>query len=308
MEDKLEDYAKKSLGDSTSYAIYTDKYDSSLLNPMPRELGRKDWDIDSSKFKGYDVWNCHEASFLTNNGLPVAGTLKFCYSSNSEMMVESKSMKLFLNSFDMCKMGSSIEDSINNYCKIIKEELEKIVSVEVIVSFFLNNSPTFNIFQNSIVRDLNETSMIEFEEFSDYKGKEFHLKFDSEVNLGTLYPLTVNTYTTNILRSRCRHTLQKDTGTAFITIITEGGVVDSLSLLKQIISLRECNEFHELLSEKLFQDIMSLDGVLDCTVLLMYNRRGSLDINPIRTSSLISNEIVRYLIDPSKLIEKTQGQ
>ena len=102
---ELSKIASKTLGDSTSYAIYTDKYDPSLLNPMPRELGRKDWNIDKTKFRGYDVWNCHEASFLTNTGLPVAGTLKFCYSSDSEMMVESKSRKLFLNSFDMCKMG-----------------------------------------------------------------------------------------------------------------------------------------------------------------------------------------------------------
>ena len=69
MTEKMEDYASKSLGDSTSYAIYTDKFDSSLLVRMPRELARKDWDIVGDEFKGFDVWHCRESTFLTNRGL-----------------------------------------------------------------------------------------------------------------------------------------------------------------------------------------------------------------------------------------------
>jgi len=71
----LSDIASKTLGSSASYAVYTDKFDPSLLNPMPRSLARDQWNIKPSDFVGYDTWHCHEATFLLNNGVPVAGTV-----------------------------------------------------------------------------------------------------------------------------------------------------------------------------------------------------------------------------------------
>ena len=93
----LNDIASKSLGSSASYAVYTDKHDASLLNPMPRNLARDGWAIKGDEFVGYDTWHCHESTFLLNNGLPIAGTLKIVCPADSEFMVESKSAKLYLN-------------------------------------------------------------------------------------------------------------------------------------------------------------------------------------------------------------------
>lgn len=297
---QLTEIAARSLGDSTSYAVFTDKYDPSLLNPMPRNLGRGDWNIDPSKFRGVDVWHCHEASFLTNNGLPVAGTLKFMYSAKSEMMIESKSMKLFLNSFDMWKGGSTIQNAINNYCVVVKEELEKVIKVPVSIDFHLDGAKTYSIETGyidlyDVVPNINEL------EIKDYTGKSNHLVFQVEEG----FSQTVRVKT-NVLRSRCRHTKQKDTGTALVTIETKDGCLTLSSLLRQIVSLRECNEFHELLAEKLYQDIISVPGVVNCQVLLMYNRRGSLDINPLRAST--GEWMDNAFLNVSSLTQKTQGQ
>ena len=299
-EGRLEDFAKKSLGDSTSYAIHTDQFDSSLLNPMPRELGRKDWGIKNG-FEGIDVWHCHEASFLTNNGLPVAGTLKFSYPATSELMVESKSAKLYLNSFDMCRMGDSIKDATENYIRQIKQDLENLLKVNLEVSFHNNYSKTAIGYPENCIDLVEAIPDIENVVFDDFKAKEGHLRWVEEKGLA----LEI-TYRSNILRSRCRHTLQKDTGELFIKLYTEEGQICPKSLLRQVISLREQNEFHELLSEKLYQDLTNIEGVKDCMVLLMYNRRGSLDINPVRTTRM--DWIPEGLSNVSLLTQKTQGQ
>ena len=111
----MSEVAAKTLGSANSYAVYTDTFDPSQLNPMPRALARGDWNIKGDEFVGYDTWHCHEATFLLNNGLPIAGTLKIICPADSEFMVESKSFKLYLNTFDMCKMGDKIHDAIENY-------------------------------------------------------------------------------------------------------------------------------------------------------------------------------------------------
>jgi 7-cyano-7-deazaguanine reductase len=111
---------------------------------------------------------------------------------------------------------------------------------------------------------------------------------------------------TNLLRSRCRHTKQKDTGAAYFRIVTKTGTVDLQSLLKEVISLREVNEFHEFCSEKLFKAIMSHPDVEDCVVMLLYARRGSLDINPVRASK--EYLIPRELIDIGYYTKKAMGQ
>lgn len=298
MKEKLEDYASKSLGDSTSYAVYTDKFDPSLLNPMPRSLGREDWNIKEN-FTGVDVWHCHESSFLTNKGLPVAGTLKFAYASSSEFMVESKSAKLYLNSFDMCKMGDTIKEATKNYEEQVKRDLEDLLKVEVKVKFHPHYSRTQN-FTFGYIDLASSIENLEELEFTDYKAGKNHLVFQGT---GESYTLS---FKTNILRSRCRHTKQKDVGTAFITISTENGFVTPESLLRQIISLREQNEFHELLAEKLYSELMNINGVKDCMVMLLYSRRGSLDINPVRASKI--ELIPKVLLDVNTLGEKTQSQ
>lgn len=281
---EIKEVASKHLGQSGSYAVQTDKFDSTLLVAMPRNLIREEWGIEK-KFIGFDTWHCHESTFLTNNGLPIAGTLKIVYSSDSEFMVESKSIKLYTNSFDMCKMGITISEATNNYEQQIKKDLSELLKTDVQVHFFKNGfqfkgqDPTIGY---DDLYDVVPTQILESLEITDYKAEEKHLKFNSILEIESrLYKLS-----TNVLRSRCRVTKQKDSGAAFILIKTKNANLDTVSLLKEIISLREVNEFHEGCSEKLFQEIINHPEVTDCCVMLLYSRRGSWDINPVRATSL----------------------
>jgi 7-cyano-7-deazaguanine reductase len=304
----LTDIASKTLGSSASYAIYTEQFDPSLLNPMPRDLARADHGITGGEFVGYDTWHCHEATFLLNNGFPVAGTLKYTYKSDSDFMVESKSAKLYLNSFDMCKMGVTTQDAIYNYERQVKKDLEDALQTKVDVCFFPSGSDinSYDVFEDEY-KDLYWELYRNAEniEITDYSSEKDHLTF-TKIHPDDNEPVA-NRWFTNALRSRCRHTKQKDTGAAYIYIKTRDGmIVEPESLFKQIVSLREVNEFHEFCAEKLFTTIMKHPEVTDCCVTLLYSRRGSLDINPTRASSV--DILPEVLINVNKFTNKAQGQ
>jgi 7-cyano-7-deazaguanine reductase len=300
----MNDYAAKSLGSQNSYAVYTDQFDPSQLNPMPRALARGDWGIKGDEFVGYDTWHCHEATFLLNNGLPMAGTLKIVCPASSEFMVESKSFKLYLNTFDMCKMGDTIPQAIENYEKQVTKDISACIGAEAKVAFFRQGEEKMyegdpGAFYLDMLRLIGNKDL-EAMEITDYDGKEAHFKVVPGESGEDLFVMT------NLLRSRCRHTKQKDTGAAYFRIVTKKGTVNLQSLLKEVIALREVNEFHEFCSEKLFKAITNHPDVEDCVVMLLYARRGSLDINPVRASK--EYLIPKELIDTGFYTKKAMGQ
>jgi 7-cyano-7-deazaguanine reductase len=300
----MSEVAAKTLGSANSYAVYTDTFDPSQLNPMPRALARGDWGIKGDEFVGYDTWHCHEATFLLNNGLPMAGTLKIVCPASSEFMVESKSFKLYLNTFDMCKMGDTIPQAIENYEKQVAKDISACIGAEAKVAFFRQGEEKMyegdpGAFYLDMLRLIGNKEL-ETMEITDYAAKENHFTVIPSAGGEDLFVMT------NILRSRCRHTKQKDTGAAYFRIVTKTGTVDLKSLLKEVISLREVNEFHEFCSEKLFTNIMKHPDVEDCVVMLLYARRGSLDINPVRASK--EYLIPKELIDTGYYTKKAMGQ
>jgi 7-cyano-7-deazaguanine reductase len=300
----MSEVAAKTLGSANSYAVYTDTFDPSQLNPMPRALARGDWGIKGDEFVGYDTWHCHEATFLLNNGLPMAGTLKIVCPASSEFMVESKSFKLYLNTFDMCKMGDTIPQAIENYEEQVAKDISACIGAEVKVAFFRQGEQKMyegdpGAFYLDMLRLIGNKDL-EAMEVTDYDGKETHFKVVPGESGEDLFVMT------NLLRSRCRHTKQKDTGAAYFRIVTKKGTVDLQSLLKEVIALREVNEFHEFCSEKLFKSITNHPDVEDCVVMLLYARRGSLDINPVRASK--EYLIPKELIDTGFYTKKAMGQ
>lgn len=301
----MNEAASRSLGSANSYAVYTDKFDPSQLNPMPRSAARQDWNITGDEFVGYDVWHCHEATFLLDNGLPVAGTLKIVCPASSEYMVESKSFKLYLNTFDMCKMGKTLLEAIDNYEAQVAHDISNCIGMPVEVKFFQSGEDrTAEGDPAAGYLDLYKaisTEDLESMEVTDYTGQETYSVVD---DYGTL-PTTVR-YSTNVLRSRCRHTKQKDTGTAFFEITTKKGRVNTKELLKMIISLREVNEFHEFCAEKFYTELMQNPLIEECSVMLLYARRGSLDICPVRATK--ESMIPKELKSRFYYTRKTMGQ
>jgi 7-cyano-7-deazaguanine reductase len=311
MSDKksINDIAAKSLGSDNSYAVYTDKFDPSLLVPMPRALAREEYGITGKEFTGFDVWHCHESTFILNNGIPVAGTLKIIYPSDSIYMVESKSIKLYINTFDMCKMGTNIEGAIKKYEEQISNDLSKALETTVRVYFHKNNA------------DKSAVDPVQgYEDIYDYLGDKVYYINDIDYNANNTYNITEKTnaaspttssypikLSTNVLRSRCRHTKQKDTGSAYIYFMVKPGYkINVKNVLLQILELREKNEFHEFCSEVLFTKFMGQEGIEDVMVTLLYARRGSLDINPVRTSN---PKLIPYVMKNVQLYtKKTMGQ
>ena len=109
MSKEVIEIAAKHLG---TISAYSDKYDADLLVKVPRNLNREAYGIDENNlpFVGYDVWNAYEVSAITEKGRPVTGLLKISYPCDSKYHVESKSIKLYLNSFNMHKIGKTAEE------------------------------------------------------------------------------------------------------------------------------------------------------------------------------------------------------
>ena len=301
----MNEAASRSLGSANSYAVYTDKFDSSQLNPMPRSAARGDWGISGEEFVGYDVWHCHESTFLLNNGLPLAGTLKVICPASSEFMVESKSFKLYLNTFDMCKMGATVQEAIANYENQVMEDIGNCIGANVDVKFFQSGDDD-QFFGDPAEGYTDLYKAIPAEQLAemtidDYTAQNYYSVVDSTGGVGSTWK-----FFTNVLRSRCRHTKQKDTGTAFFEITTNSGKVNPQELLKMVISLREVNEFHEFCAEKFYTELMKNPLVKECTVMLLYARRGSLDICPVRATkeSLVPKELKSKFY----YTKKTMGQ
>ena len=133
----------KHLGQSSQYKA---EYDASLLVREPRSSNRKHLGIKekSLPFIGCDVWNGYEVSALTNNGVPVCGVAKVVYPSDSKYIVESKSMKLYWNTFNMTKMGDTFDKVIKNLEDTASKDLSKYLQTDVRVTVF----PTSDTFSN----------------------------------------------------------------------------------------------------------------------------------------------------------------
>ena len=240
IKSEMTEIASKTLGDSTSYAVYTSEYDPTLLNPMPRALARNENKISVENFDGFDVWHCYEATFLTDKGHPVSGILKIVYPADTENMVESKSMKLFLNSFDMCKLGTHVRSAIPNYISAVRDSIAKCLGdIRVEVNFFRHVDilrKDVTVFENPLVENADYYDICERNELNDIND-----------------------------------------------------------IYNQINSMRETNEFHEFCAERLFVEI-DKNSTNSVIVALLYTRRGSLDINPVRYSKNIQNVIFKDYI------------
>lgn len=314
-QSKMTEIASKTLGDSTSYAVYTDQYDPTLLNPMPRHLAREENNISGDEFSGYDVWHCYESTFLTNNSHPVSGILKIVYPSNTLNMVESKSMKLFLNSFDMCKLGDNIREASSNYVSIVRKSLIDCLGDSRVEVNFFRHVDIFNgdieLIQNPLIENAKmfDASESEFELTDDvsYVYDDSKKSYLHHIHSSTLPKKFVHAFES--LRSRCRHTKQKDTGMAIVAQLSPTSYdtwmpFDVKSIYNQINSMRETNEFHEFCAERLFYELEkyyeynNIKCRVDNIVALLYTRRGSLDINPVRYNKDITKAHYKKYIEP----------
>ena len=287
----------KHLGQTSQYKS---EYDPELIVTEPRQSNRTYLGIedDNLPFVGYDVWNGYEVSALTNNGKPVAAIAKIIYPANSKYIVESKSMKLYWNSFNMTKLGDTPDEVMGEIEKRAIEDLSAKVETNVSVQLFFDDteieeeidfSATNNLdisVSNDVVFDTyNETpDLLEIEEYLDVQ----------EVN-----------HTSGLLKSNCRVTSQPDWGDVYIYI--KGNKVPTPeSLLKYIVSFRDECHFHEEICECIYKRLWDLCSPEELSVMCLYVRRGGWDINPHRVShEHLYNEL---LFDIGKIFPKRPRQ
>jgi 7-cyano-7-deazaguanine reductase len=292
---------------------YKSIYDPSLLVREPRQSNRTHLDIqdDSLPFVGNDTWNAYEVSGLTDFGLPVTGIAKIVYPCSSKYIVESKSIKLYFNSFNMTSLGEDADEVRNTIALRAAKDLSKLLEAEVQVKVFSNNTVLTGVIdaykewghdfascRSAAFTTLEEEYPVNGVEFDTYSETSDLLEvLDSEVD--SVY------YHSALLKSNCRVTSQPDWGDVYIYMKGKK-TVDPISLLKYIVSFRDECHFHEEICETIYKRLYDLVKPDELCVRCLYARRGGIDINPERASKL---ELLHpTLSDPNIPFAKTPKQ
>lgn len=261
---------------------YKDTYDPSLLVEIPRYLNREAYGIDENNlpFVGGDVWNAYEVSAITTKGLPVVGMLKIWYPADSKLHVESKSIKLYLNSFNMTPMGDTAAECIGILKDKVKKDLSEKLQTKVEVQMFTSDfTPTYAFKGYAELGAIVDLDKIEFTSYHSDASQLETEEVDEDFEIGVIKVQS------NLLRSNCRVTNQPDWGDVFIHIKPKAGVVPNLeSLARYIVSHRQVSHFHEEICEMVYTHLSQAYQPEELMVACLYTRRGGLDINPIRAS------------------------
>ncbi len=253
------------LGQSTEYK---DQYDPSLLQPVPRSLNRDDLALgDSLPFTGYDIWTLYELSWLNSKGLPQVAIGEVRLPASSPNLIESKSFKLYLNSFNQTRFASWQE---------IADTLQKDLSACAGANVDVTVQPLEDFDNQPIVNFTGECIDNQDIEISDYEFNPAYLEGAAE---GDIITEELNSH---LLKSNCLITSQPDWGS--VKISYTGKKINREKLLRYLISFRNHNEFHEQCVERIFTDLQKFCQPELLTVYARYTRRGGLDINPYRTN------------------------
>jgi len=292
------DIASKHLG-TVGGAGYKDTYAPDLLVKIPRSLNREGYGLTGDEFVGVDTWNAYEVSAITTKGQPVAGFLKIVCPSDSEFHVESKSIKLYLNSLNMTKIGDNAADCIKGIEARVKRDLDELLETATTVTFYADESEgealSFKGYSDlGDVVDLDQIDFTAFQSDASQLAVEDTSDEAKEIKLKS-----------NLLRSNCRVTNQPDWGDVFIKI--KGKKLPSAdSLAKYIVSHRTVSHFHEEICEMVYKHLSEAYEPEQLMVACLYTRRGGIDINPIRASH--SMLIPEFFTNPDYVIQKTLRQ
>ncbi|MGF1901379.1 NADPH-dependent 7-cyano-7-deazaguanine reductase QueF [Aliivibrio sifiae] len=259
------------LGQKTEYKH---SYEPELLQAVPRSLNRDDLELgDELPFVGCDVWTLYELSWLNQNGLPQVAIGDVTLPATSPNLVESKSFKLYLNSFNQTKF-SSWDEVTRTLIKDLSACAGGDVKVEIHPVQAYSQQPIIDMKGECI--DNQDIIIDDYEFDADY------------LQSSTLEENVSETLHSHLLKSNCLITNQPDWGS--VEINYDGKKIDREKLLRYLISFRQHNEFHEQCVERIYTDIMKYCKPSSLTVYARYTRRGGLDINPFRSSHLAKPE------------------
>lgn len=261
--------SKLTLGKVTSYCS---QYTPELLQAVPRSLNRDSLGLTTNNlpFKGEDVWYGYELSWLNDKGKPVVAVAEFSFPCTSPNIVESKSFKLYLNSFNQTTFSSwqSVESALT-------KDLSATAGATAVVKLFpVNNCPALAL-PGDTALCIDELDI----EVNDYQLAPEILQAINQVQADVVTEYLV----CHLLKSNCLITNQPDWASVYIEY--SGKQICHETLLKYLISFRQHNEFHEQCVERIFCDLKRFCEIEHLTVFARYTRRGGLDINPFRSTT-----------------------
>ncbi|WP_434516464.1 NADPH-dependent 7-cyano-7-deazaguanine reductase QueF [Dechloromonas sp. ARDL1] len=253
------------LGKATEYQ---NRYAPELLFPIPRQLKRSEIGIVDSAlpFVGEDLWNAYELSWLNAKGKPVVAVGSFRVPADSPNLIESKSFKLYLNSFNQ-----STFETPEAVARTMQRDLSAAAGRDIAVALQpLASTPTATIgLPQGILIDELDIVCDRYQPAPDLLTTQA-----GEAIEETLY--------SHLLKSNCLVTGQPDW--AMLVIRYRGQPIDRVGLLRYIVSFRNHNEFHEQCVERIFTDLQARCQPQALAVHARYTRRGGLDINPFRST------------------------
>jgi len=271
------------LGKATSYCS---EYNPELLQAVPRCLNRDGLSISAENlpFTGEDVWYGYELSWLNSSGKPIVAVAEFRFPCTSKNIVESKSFKLYLNSFNQSSF-SSWQDVESCLVKDLSDTCGSIASVKL---FPVDNCPALHI--NHQVLSEETICIDDIELDIDNYQLDPTLLVDA---ISGNQKVENENLVSHLLKSNCLITNQPDWASIYIQY--SGEKISHSSLLAYLISFRQHNEFHEQCIERIYCDIKKYCNVTDLTIFARYTRRGGLDINPFRSTSKLQAPMGRTL-------------
>lgn len=257
--------SSSSLGE---HSQYDNEYDPALLHPILRSEYRSTVANFVAPNYGHDLWQCFELSWLNNHGVPQVACADIIVPMASLAIVESKSLKLYLNSFHDRQFAD--QEDVKT---LIKVDLTALLSAEVKV-VFRSASEVVSASSQAIEPLLLDNLEVTCSQYQR-DPKLLLLNADNRQVSG-------EQFCSHLLRSHCPVTNQPDWGT--LTIRYSGPAINPEALLRYIVSFRQHNGFHEQCVEQIYSDIMTECQPELLTVYAQYTRRGGIDINPWRSN------------------------
>ena len=285
------------LGEQTT--DYPTEYSPETLYPIARNLGRDviGWQDDKLAV-GVDWWHAFELSWLNAQGVSQVAIARFAVPASSPFIVESKSLKLYLNSINFTEFASWDEVQA-----LIAKDLSSCVQAEVTAQLFglddkhsglLIAQPEGVCIDEALANSSEKVALTEHPDASLLESKEDDNNVASNNTAEVAQPYT---FYSNLLRSNFPVTNQPDWGTLAVSI-TSDKAFDEASMLRYILSFRQHNGFHEQCVEQIFADLSKHYEPRELMVRAWYTRRGGIDINPCRVSD------IKLLPQPSRLIRQ----
>lgn len=262
---------KSPLGEKSTYPA---TYAPGLLHPIARAENRQILGISGTwPFHGEDIWNAYELTWLDGKGKPCVATAELRVPANSPNIIESKSMKLYLNSHAMADYADREE-----IAAVIADDLSQAAGAPVAVRLIsLSDAAALRDLPGDCIDDKDVAC-----ESTDVDPGLLACTADDAVD---------EELHSHLLRCLCPVTDQPDMGGLLIRY--QGRPIDRGALLRYIVSYRNHNDFHESCVERIFLDIKQRCEPEALTVYARYNRRGGIDINPFRSDFETTAENIR---------------